>query len=216
MLISVTEALYQALGKPELAKPLVFEEDRLCGNCRQRTAAAPASKALTSRFGSWEDIAVDPGGDRWLCRPCIWAYTSTDLRRKPSTITTDSVGGTTSHHQVRTLLRGPLPTNTAVIMPIGGKRIVAPRARWGQVVTDAGCITWASRHAKALAAMLELRAFGFGEKSLAEPSPLFHVLASVDVSHHQRIYDLWAQLRPVREDKTLCAAFLKMSRDDRD
>jgi hypothetical protein len=184
----------------------------MCGNCNRIAAVTPASKVLTSRFGSWDDIAVCSTGGRWLCEPCAWTYMDVGLRRAPYLISSAGAGRFVDQEEVQAMLSNPIGNDVALLFPVGGKRIVAPRAQWGRVAVDHAALTWSRRHATALAAAVELRGYGFGEKSLAESSPPFHVLLTVPVEKHPQVQALWRVLRETREDKTMCPTILKMSR----
>lgn len=209
----VTEALYRAEGKPSLDKAGASRDGLRCGNCLRDTLTVPAGSVLTSRFGSWDDIAVGPDGSRNLCLACAWAYRSVPLRRTVTLVTATPSYTHPGAAEVRALLAGPVPPDIALIVPLAGKRIVAPRARWGHVVTDAGPLTWSVSHQRLLKVALRLRAWGFRERGLAESAPPFETLVDIDIAQHDQVRADWAAFEAARADKTLLGLYLKLSRE---
>lgn len=211
--VPVTEALYRAEGKPVLDKAGEPREGLSCGNCRARTTVVSAGSVLTSRFGSWDDIIVGAEGERFLCLPCAWTYRSVPLRRSVTLVTTGPSLARPTGAQVRTLLQGPLPADVALIVPLSGKRIVAPRARWGQVAVDTGPFTWSASHARLLRLAVRLRGWGFGEKAMAESAPPFEILSRIRLDAHDDIRGAWREFEPARADKTMLGCYLRLSRE---
>lgn len=113
---------------------------------------------------------------------------------------------------LRSALSTSLNSTEALIIPLAGKRIVAPRAQWGKVVTDYGVIHWTKRMHLALQAAVTLRELGFNETGLREDSPPFVVLGGLDVALHDEVRRLWDLMKPIRRDKTLLPLFLFASR----
>lgn len=210
--LATTEALYQARGKPPLDKPVTFETFHLCGNCLNRREAAPAHRILTSQFGSWDDVAQDPDGGRWLCLPCASTYRAVDLRRRTSIIHQDATLERPDLSGLRAALDRPIGHTTAIIIPLSGKRIIAPRATWGRLVTDTCTLTWTARHKRLMGYGVALREMGFSEAALREDSPPFVVLGSIPPEEHERVRAMWREWRVIREDKTLLPLFLFLSR----
>lgn len=209
---TVTEAVYQAEGNPAFDKPVPFSEIHLCGNCRRRRSTAPAKKVLTSQFGSWGDIQQDSTGGRWLCLPCAWTYRSPDLRRRSTVVHLDGTMNRPGIPALREILSAPIPADVAVIVPLSGKRIVAPRARWGQVVFDAGALQWRPRHKRLMHHATRLRELGFTETDLKADSPNHAVLTSLPVETHAEVRSMWREMHPLRDDKSLFPLFLLLSR----
>lgn len=212
---SLSEALYQAAGKPGINKPVPFEETRQCGNCQRSALCAPAKKVLTSQFGSWGDIASDPRGGRWLCLPCAWAYRNIDLRRKPTMLTSEGMTHPTATTLRETLLCKQIPASVAVIIPVSGKRVVLPRAQWGKVTFDGGAIEWTRRDYTILNTMVRLREHGVGERELLEPSPPIRLLMSTDPGTHGDLFAQWQTLDALRNDKVRAPLFLALSRKEK-
>ena len=209
---SVTEALYHARGNPPFDKPVSFTENKTCGNCHRRRPTGPARKVLTSQFGSWDDIVQDHEGGRWLCLPCASTYRAADLRRRTTRI---DMNGDLTHPdlaELRTSLSKPVPMDVALIVPISGKKIIAPRAQWGKVVTDTGSFTWSARHKRSMEYATILREMGFPESSLREESPAFPILAAPPFDQHEHVRAMWKYLAPTRADKSLLPLILLLSR----
>ena len=211
----VTEAVYQVEGKGDLGKPVDFDATANCGNCHRRTTVARAATVLTSRFGSWDDIVPDPNGGRWLCFPCAWCYRTPELRRTPVLVTQTPTVERPDATTLLSVLARPIPTDTTVIVPVNGKRIVAPRARWGSLTSDRGPTTWRGRHYQMLTAVNRLHDLGIWEKSLADPAPPWAALEALNTERHAEVRQLWALLKPARDDKTLLPLLQTLGRNTR-
>lgn len=217
--IPVTEAVYQSEGKPPLTKKATFHAGKRCGNCLQEGDGARAAEVLTASFGSWEDVRVSGDGTRWLCRACAWSYRATDYRRAIILVK----GGTAPEATPLTwaswvsMLRGPIPGDQCLVVPVGGKRVVLPRAQWGQIATDAGPVRWTSRHAKVLSSGLNLLALGVGKSDLPLAGPPYSVVrATADTADAQRIYTLWRAFDPARNDKVMRPFYLRLLGTERE
>lgn len=220
--VSVTKAVYQFEGKPSVDKPVTFEHEAVCGNCERQSLTAPAKKVLTSQFGSWDSIIESPAGGRWLCSACAWAYRSVPYRRTPSIITLEETGNGVSGKvewaskaDLVQALSQPTPSNVALSIPLSGKKMILPVARWGMVATDTKVFRWSPRNHRQLQAALELRRMGTGEPALADPSPPYYLFDKTDPAEHSRIRELWAVLKPVRDDKTMLPFIQNVSRKDK-
>lgn len=209
---TITEALYHAYGKPDLDRDVTFTNEKICGNCHQRRTTVPAHKILTSQFGTWEDITTATDGKRWLCLPCSWTYREASLRRQTTLITAEGTATRLNTTETRSVLSGPIANNTALVIPVSGKKIVAPKAQWGHIATDRGVLYWTPRHAKTLQAAAKLRDMGFTEASLKEPSPPFGIIAQKPLDQHAIIRNLWGRVRTAQEDKALFPLILFASR----
>lgn len=220
--VSVTKAVYQFEGNPSIDKPVMFDHEAVCGNCDTPSRTAPARKVLTPQFGSWDSIVETPTGGRWLCAPCAWAYRATPYRRAPAIITLEEdgkeVGGRVrwaSKADLVQVLSRPIPSHMALSIPLSGKKMVLPVARWGMVSTDTKVFRWSARNHRQLQAALELRGMGVGEPALADPSPPYYLLDKTNPDLHPRIKELWASLKPVRDDKTMLPFIQNVSRKDK-
>lgn len=220
--VSVTKAVYQFEGNPSVDKPVTFEHDAVCGNCETPSQTAPAGKVLTSQFGSWDSIIETPEGGRWLCAACAWAYRAVPYRRTPAIITIEEtgkgVGGKVrwaSKADLVQVLSRPIPSHMALSIPLSGKKMVLPVAKWGMVATDTKVFRWSPRNHRQLQAALELRGMGTGEPALADPSPPYYLLNKTDPAQHSRIKELWDALRPIRDDKTMLPFIQNVSRKDK-
>lgn len=220
--VSVTKAVYQFEGNPSVDKPVTFDHESVCGNCEKPSLTAPAGKVLTSQFGSWDAIIEAPQGGRWLCDACAWAYRAVAYRRAPAIITSEEAGSGlggrvrwATKADLVDALSQPTPSNMALSIPLSGKKMVLPAARWGMVATDTKRFRWSPRNHRQLQAALELRGLGLGEPALAGPSPPYYLLDKTDPAQHPRIKELWDVLRPVRDDKTMLPFIQNVSRKDK-
>lgn len=212
--VPVTEALYHAARKPSLGKKVLFGRG-FCGRCHRETDVADAIKVLSRRFGSWDDIVPDTRSkQRHLCLPCGWAYRDKTLQYHPTTL---AKGAQRLHHpsgsQLREMLSRPIPADTLVLFPVTGKKAVAPNARWGKITTDSGPLTWTRRHAVAVKDLTELKALGVPESALPLPAPPGYTLDTLAATDWAATQDAWRRLAPMRQDKTLFPALVKMTRE---
>lgn len=212
--VPVTEALYHAASKPPLGKTLPFDSG-FCGRCRRETDVADAAGVLSSRFGSWDDIAPDTGSKRrHLCLPCGWAYRAKQLQYHPTIIRRGT--GTLTHPkgtELRKALSGPIPPDTAIMVPVSGKKAVAPLAKWGTLTTDNGPIAWSKRHAQSVKQLMWLKALGISEMSLSEPAPPVYALNRADAEQWAQLQQSWSDLKPIRANKTLFPMLVKLTRE---
>lgn len=209
---ALTVAAFELAGHPHVGKPVSYGSDALCGICRRVTDVAPAGRVLSPSFGSWGDVAADEDGKRWLCAACTYAFRAPDLRLKP-TILTPGPPATLVHPDPAALARHLLRPlgQSAVILPLTRKRVVAPRASWGTLTTDYESISWTKALSRILLAALRLRRLGFGPGSLAEPSAPLNLLRRHPTHEHDTIRDLWHVLDPVRGDKARLPLFQRLS-----
>lgn len=212
--MSFSDAAYQLAGSPGITKPVIFDAEHFCGNCHETKSTAPAKKILTSQFGSWEDIAMDPRGGRWLCLPCAWAYRDLKLRRI-STLIEDGAMTHPTPTELRTgVLTGPIPSTTAVVVPVSGKRIVLPKGTWGALTFDGGVMQWRPRDRRLLGVMSMFRAMDVGEKELMADIMPGRVLADTPHHRHTELSEQWTLLDPLRKDKVRAPLFLMLSREN--
>lgn len=200
---------------PGITPPPVI--DGRCGTCGHHGHCWAANTVLSASFASWDDINTDTTTHtRLLCPACAWAYKTVPMKMSltiadatPSRTMFDAAPST-----VRALLANPLTGHIAVIAPIGGKRIVAPRARWGHVATDTAVVRWTTSRATLLGYGERLRALGVGPKALTQPSPPFAVLATTPVDTHEEMRRLWRLLAPARADRALLPIIQRVLRAD--
>lgn len=211
--ITVSSALYNAHGTPHVFGALLPTPHR-CGSCFTNTDCFPAKQVLSHNFSTWEDIAAD-GGNRWLCEPCAWIYKTRPGLNTPLLITAEPSTQRPTPGLLRTTLDRPIPADTAIVIPLNGKRTITPLARWGLLTTDAGTRPWTSKDARMMHAATELRStHGVLERSMPSPSPPEAVFASTPPETHSRIRELWKVLEPARAESTLIALMMHLSRKD--
>ena len=211
----VSIAVYTALGSPRRADSLSYSQGR-CGICLHEAESAPALEVVSKSFGSWADIAVcSQRNGRFLCAPCICALRSLPLRRQASVITTAPTLRQPTQAELQTLLlTGSLPGDTAVLAPVSGKKAIVLNARWGMVATDSGALSWQPGHARALAALLRLRALGFRESGFSEQMPPWVTLRNLPAAERKEAQQLWQSLSLAREDRVVLPLLAKLSRSD--
>jgi hypothetical protein len=211
----VSIAVYDAAGSPRPHNELSYSAG-LCGMCGPVEFSAPAKDVVSKNFGSWAEIAVDPDRNgRFLCAPCAWALKATDLRYKTSIVTSDPTLSHPSQADLQqVLLRGPLPSTTAVMVPVSGKKAIILSAKWGMVASDFGGLYWQASHSAALKNLLRLRALGFRESGFVEPFPPMVTLMGLPKAERMEAQQLWQALATVRQDRTFLPLVTKISRSD--
>lgn len=209
----VTRALFLAASTAPLN--LAATTPHRCGACGTNTDCVPAKAALSHNFSTWEDIRPD-GPSRWLCGPCAWAYKTRPALNTPLVVTAHPTPAATrpQYSVIRSILSRPIPADTSLIVPVAGKRTLAPLARWGMLTFDNGTIPWTKNHATLLAAMTTLRDLGAHERSLPLMSAPSAMLAAHDPHEHPRIRALWRSLDPARQDSVLLGLLARLSRRD--
>ena len=209
----VSIAVYSAAGSPRPHSQLSYSAG-LCGMCGRQEESAPAKDYVSKNFGSWGEIAVDADrGGRFLCAPCGWALRESDLRYKASIITADpslTYPGQSDLQQI--LLAGPLPSTTAVMVPVSGKKAIILSAKFGMVASDFGSMHWQHGHSQALKSMLRLREIGFKESGFIEPLPPMVTLMGLDRDQRMESQRLWQALATVRQDRTFLPLAIRISR----
>ncbi len=214
----VTTVAYHVLGNPSCDKEVVWEADKQCSLCATADLdCTDTAKLFHLNFSGWDEMRP-PGDDgrRWLCRACAWAY-KTPLGRRHATIV-DAGSGTcefVSPGECGQRLVGweRVPPDVAIVVPLGGKRIVFPRARWGTVVTDTGPLpSWGPYLRAMTTSLIELRAIGFNEHALNEPTPPFAVMTTLTAEQRTRVRSMWRSTNQVRTTKTLYPVLIKLTR----
>lgn len=212
--LPVTEALYHAARKPELGKTVRFRRG-FCGRCQRDADVAEAVHVLSKRFGSWDDITPDRQSKRrYLCLPCGWAYRNKVLQFHPTIL---RQGDTAVRHpkgtELRAALSGPIPPDVAIMLPVSGKKAVAPLAQWGELTTDGGPTLWDRRRAQAVKQLMWLKGIGVPEMRLTEPAPPAYVLNDSDPQQWDQVQRAWRDLKTVRADKSLFPMLVKLTRE---
>lgn len=209
--VPVSQALYHAACCPDLDKPVTFHAGK-CGSCHRHTDVTPAGDILTDRFGSWDVIRPDPDThQRHLCCPCAWAYRTKDLRHRATVIDASGMRHP-SGTELRQVLSRPIAADTAVIVPVTGKKSIAARAMWGMLTSDSGPLTWnrsLARHTRTLSA---LKAAGVPEWALVEPSPPARVVDALTGDEWTQVHRMWTSLDAVRGDRLIFPLLIKLTR----
>ena len=212
--VAVTAELYRSRPAETVTKPVTFAPNGPCGGCGViNVDTAPAVDVISANFGRWDDIMVNPSdGARYLCPACAYCYSNVTLRRTPMLIQQGEGAHPVTMPEARNLLSRPLDARTALIVPLSGKKTLAPQARWGHVTFDGGTFHWARTHHEWLRAAAWLRGQGANETGLAEPSPPHVVLSRLDFEGHKAVYDAWRLLGPCREDRLMFALIVTLTR----
>lgn len=209
----VSIAVYAAAGSPRPHSELSYSTG-LCGMCGRQESSAAAKGYVSKNFGSWGEIAVDTErGGRFLCAPCGWALRESDLRYKASIITSEpslAYPGQLELQQI--LLNGPVPSTTAVMVPVSGKKAIILSAKFGMLSSDFGSLYWQPGHSAALKSILRLREIGFKESGFIETFPPMVTLMGLDREQRVESQRLWQSLATVRQDRTFLPLAIRISR----
>jgi hypothetical protein len=140
--------------------------ERFDGVCAVTGASGPvwaAAGVVSDNFGDWDRCPYRHCLPTGFSDPVAWAF------RNPAFVWQAHVLDPTGLRQVGppdlyATLSGPIGADRAVILPISGKKHVAPFAVWGAVNTDNDTVTWRGSDVVRLATVARLRALGFGEQ----------------------------------------------------
>ena len=169
-----------------------------CARCASPSSELTTTRTVVSKTFTGFDGWTDPSG-RGLCPPCTWAYRTPALRQVPHEITTHPTFQALTRPLLLAVLSHPLPTTTAVVVPLRpGRKHLLPTAQWGRVTTDDATLTWTTDDATRLAAMATLRTQGFGPRMLLAPAPAWLVLTKLNPRQRMLTQQHWAQLAPWR------------------
>ncbi len=170
----------------------------VCARCATSSSELSATRTVVSKTFTGFDGWADPSGPG-LCPACTWAYRTPALRQVPHEVTTHPSCRILTRARLRRLLAHPLPTTTAVVVPLRpGRKHLLATAQWGRVTTDDATLTWTCADTDRLAVMATLRAQGFGPRMLLAAAPAWPVLAKL--APHQRLLtqQQWPLLAPWR------------------
>lgn len=200
--VDVAQAAWLAHGSPSAGglpwRPRTGE----CARCGQAGGdGVDAGKVISDKWAGWDSWRRAIGA--WLCPPCVWVYRADGLRAGMFLITRRPTFEIVSPTRVRTILAGPVPAESALVVPLRfNRKHVVPLAEWGAVRVDDVTLRWTRSDAERLAAVLRLRVDGFGGRMLALPSPPWQVLSKVPAGRRLgvlgdwRLLDRWRPAHP--------------------
>lgn len=209
---SPVPVLYAAMATEDVKpkKRQASWENGICSVCGQEGDTLPAGSMLGMTFGSWQEVSQHNTVSR-LCRPCAWAFKDKTLLRSPIWIAGEEISVLDWTEAGVRLARDEVTAEVSVILPFGGRKIIAPYARYGKVVTDGMTFHWSPRYRKAWLACIQLDKVGIrGSLLSSDHAPTQH-LAHLNDSQRKAVHDMWNYLSFVREDKTLRGLFTKLS-----
>lgn len=209
---SAVQAMYAALAVEDVKpkKRQASWEEYMCSVCGEVKETLPAGALMGMTFGSWQELSKHTTTSR-LCKACAWAFKDKRLLRSPVWITRDTVEFLDWAELGIRLTSEEVTSQVAVVAPHGGRKIVAPYARWGYVAADNGALQWAPAYRKALAVCHQLHKVGVRGSLLSLDSPPSQQVMAVEEPKQRVVYEMWEYLRFVREDKTLLGLFTKLS-----
>jgi hypothetical protein len=105
-----------------------------------------------------------------------------------------------------------LDQDSAVIIPVSRQKHVLPFAEWGRVRTDDDTIVWDADNVRRLAVFFDLRAAGFSESALSEPSPRWATLSRLDADRKRFVVTAWPLLDPWRTRPSCLAVAARATR----
>lgn len=210
---SPIKLLYETFSEEEY-RPKKRKADWIDGQCsvcgEEDTSVIEAGAFLGSTFGSWQELSRF-NTISMLCKPCLWSFKDKRLLRSPIWVDQDSAEMLSWEEVGKKLLREDIDAKISVILPYGGRKIVAPYAQYGYVATDNGVLKWTPKYKKALAVCYQLHKVGIRGSLLSSPRVPFQQLSRCTEDKQKIIHDMWNYLRFIREDKTLLGLFVKLS-----
>ncbi|TEA09071.1 hypothetical protein CCUG60884_00239 [Mycobacteroides salmoniphilum] len=101
---------------------------------------------------------------------------------------------------------GPLPADTAVVVPVARRRHILPTAQWGHLATDTLVLRWDAAYANRLAELRWLRTTGASWPQLSQETPPPTLLTNQPSAEWDRILSAWARLNRWRRIPPLWTA----------
>lgn len=194
-------------GSPESA--VVLGDEGICVLCGHEGPVIEAGKVVSSKFTDWDQYAAT--AQTLWCAACVWAHSHHDLRTY-SWMTSPGGCARLDEGRLADLLASPLTVETAVIVPITRHKHLLPRARAGVITTDDAYLPWRQREVDLAATLTRLKALGFSETAISEPSPRWGVLSKMPAIEKVEVLDLWNRLDPWRTQPLLMAVGLRATR----
>lgn len=99
------------------------------------------------------------------------------------------------------------------MLPVSGKKAVAPLAQWGQLTTDGGPTAWDRRRAQAVKRLMWLKSLGIPEMALTDPAPPVYALNRTDADQWGQLQQTWRELKPDRANKATFPMLVKLTRE---
>jgi len=205
-------AAWEASGSPVTIAP------DGTGRCARCGTAGPVTRwrdVLSANFGDWDRLRWRDAGA--FCPCCAWAFTCKPLRIRAHVIEPGRMEQVTPAGLLA-VLSLPVSGSTLVVVPVAGKKHVAPWAPWGVVATDHEQLAWTADDAARLAVLAALRSAGFGEASLAEAAPRWPILRTLGADDRAAVIAAWPGLLPWRQRPSYlavaCRATRKPKEDD--
>lgn len=181
-----------------------------CAVCGTTGEVIAAGGFLGKTFGSWQELSRYNTASM-LCAPCLWAFKDPQLLRAPLVVEDDIAKFVTWKEAAQRLLNSPVTSREALVLPHGGRKIVAPYARWGHVTADHATFVWEPRHRKALYVCRQLHKVGVRGSLLSSPRFPFTQASALTERQQEAVRAMWEFIRFVREDKTRIGLFEKLS-----
>ena len=193
--MDVVVAAWCGAGSPASASSVVG----VCARCGSQACVVAVRAVVSKNFTGYDGWATPGCGG--LCPACAWAHTSAVLREVAHQVS--QVGPHLAALQredlAEVLAKGALSPGCALVVPLRpGRKHVIAAARWGQVATEAGAMPWRGADARALGAVVRLRAAGFGPRMIAAPAPAYPVLRALPAHQVPVVLGDWAALAPWR------------------
>ena len=180
-----------------------------CSVCGYEGDVLAAGDVLGHNFGSWQDVANFSGVSA-LCEVCIWGFKNKQFLRSPFIITANE-GRSVQWSELAQVLMQPVSKDTAIIAPAGGRKVVAPYAKWGMVVSESGARPWTQPMRGLTTILVRLYKCGARGQMILEESIPGTVLDQVSPDKHDALRGMWSALDIIRYDKTLAPLFVKLS-----
>lgn len=190
--MDVVAAPWRAAGAPTL--PLPVSTQGPCARGGQRQQLGAMCRVVSDSFTGYDEW-FEPNGFG-LCPACVWGYRCRRLREIAHLVTARSVSERTLP-QVGRLLNEPVAAGVALVVPLrAGRQHLLPRAKWGTVTTEHGCLPWSAIDSYRLGVLRRLRAAGFGSRMFVEDVPPWSVLRRMTPARPQEVLSDWSVLDP--------------------
>lgn len=168
-----------------------------CAHCGAYSAEGDRVGSVVSRSFSAYDSWFDFSADR-LCRKCVWLFTTGYLRSSAYSVTTAPTMQILGPKALSSLLSTPIGVDTAVIVPLRGRKHLLASARWGAITVDDATVPWDRSAVAAVEVIHRLRAAGFGVKELRQQTPAYQRMRTIPPNLWAQVLSDWKSLEPWR------------------
>jgi hypothetical protein len=166
-------------------------------------------------FTGWDRLPyrdLDPAGVAFS-PPAAWALRLRVGMQRPHGLTADGVFREVAPSELHRILVSPHPL-LLVSVPQSRQKHLVPWLQWSRVRVDDEALRWTPADRDRLVTYTTLRAAGFGESALAEPSPRWPVLSRLTDATRRDVLAVWPHLTVWRAHPSYLDVAARATRKD--